>query len=272
MEKRNLAVMKIAISGKGGVGKTLLCAFLARAFADGGYEVIAIDADPDANLGTALGFPDAGKIVPICRLKDLIRERTGARESSGGLYFKLNPRVDDLPDEQSISHDGIRLMVMGEIKKGGSGCYCPENALLKSLMSHLLLGRDGVVILDMAAGIEHLSRGTAQAVDKLIVVVEPGPASIETALRVKQLAIDIGIRELAVVGNKVRSAQEEIYIRKGTEGIDMLGFIPYDPGLVDAQMQGLPAISSKVIKSSVDALYAKLIAGQSERRTVPVHG
>jgi CO dehydrogenase maturation factor len=256
--------MKIAVSGKGGVGKTLLSAFLARAFAAGGYKVIAIDADPDANLGATLGFPDVGKIVPISHLKDLSRQRTGAEESAGGLYFKLNPKVDDLPDDYSVSHDGIRLMVMGEVKKGGSGCYCPENALLSSLMSHLLLGREDVVIMDMAAGIEHLSRGTAQAVDRLIIVVEPGQASMETALRVKKLAGDLGIKKLAVVGNKVHGADEEAYIRKGTDGLEMLGVIPYDTGLVDAQMQGLPVIRSQVIKSSVDAIYTKLIAQQTK--------
>lgn len=254
--------MKIAISGKGGVGKTLLSSFLARAFAAGGHEVIAIDADPDANLGAALGFPDADKIIPISQLKELIRERTGAKDSSGGLYFTLNPKVDDLPDEYSARHDGIRLMVMGEVKKGGSGCYCPENALLSSLMSHLLLGRDEVVILDMAAGIEHLSRGTAQAVDLLIIVVEPGRASLETAQRVKRLAGDIGIKELAVVGNKVHGADEEAYIRKGTAGLEMFGIIPYDTGLVDAQMRGLPVALSPTIKAAVDAIYAKLIAGR----------
>jgi len=256
--------MKIAISGKGGVGKTLLSAFLARAFAVDGYDVIAIDADPDANLGASLGFPDAGKIVPISHLKELIRERTGAGQSAGGAYFKLNPRVDDLPDKYSTRHDGIRLLVMGEVKRGGSGCYCPENVLLGSLMSHLLLGRDEVVILDMAAGIEHLSRGTAKAVDKLIIVAEPGRASLETAQRVKQLAGDIGIKELAVVGNKVRSAGEEAYIRKGTEGLEMLGVIPYDAGLVDAQMRGLPITESPAIRSSVNAIYRQLIAPRTD--------
>jgi CO dehydrogenase maturation factor len=252
--------MKIAISGKGGVGKTLLSAFLAQAFALDGYGVIAIDADPDANLGASLGFPDADKIVPISHLKELIRERTGAKESAGGAYFKLNPRVDDLPDEYSIKHNGIRLLVMGEVKRGGSGCYCPENVLLGALMSHLLLRRDEIVILDMAAGIEHLSRGTAKAVDRLIIVVEPGQASLETAHRVKKLANDIGIKELAIVGNKIRNADEEAYISKGTKDLDMLGVIPYDTGLVDAQMRGLPVIQNQAIKSAVDAIYAKLIA------------
>ena len=128
-------------------------------------------------------------------------------------------------------------------------------------MSHLLLGRDDVVILDMTAGIEHLSRGTAQAVDRLIIVVEPGRASLETAHRVKRLAGDIGIRELAVVGNKVHGTDEEAYIRKGTWGLEMLGVIPYDAGLVDDQMRGLQIIRNQAIKSSVDVIYAKLIAG-----------
>ncbi len=253
-------MMKIAISGKGGVGKTLLSAFLAQAFALDGYDVIAIDADPDANLGASLGFPDADKIVPISHLKELIRVRTGAKPSAGGAYFKLFPRVDDLPDEYLIKHNGIRLLVMGEVKRGGSGCYCPENVLLGALMSHLLLRRDEVAILDMAAGIEHLGRGTAKAVDRLIIVVEPGQASLETAHRVKKLANDIGIKELAIVGNKIRNADEEAYISKGTKDLDMLGVIPYDTGLVDAQMRGLPITQSQTIKSSVDAIYAKLTA------------
>jgi CO dehydrogenase maturation factor len=252
--------MKIAVSGKGGVGKTLLSAFLAQAFAHDGYGVIAIDADPDANLGASLGFPDADQIVPISHLKQLVRERTGAKESAGGAYFKLNPRVDDLPDEYSVKHNGIRLLVMGEVKRGGSGCYCPENVLLGALMSHLLLRRDEVVILDMAAGIEHLSRGTAKAVDRLMIVVEPGQASLETAHRVKKLAGDIGIEELAIVGNKVRNADEEGYIRKGTKGLELLGVIPYDAGLVESQMRGEPIVRSRTIKSSVDAIYAKLTA------------
>lgn len=252
--------MKIAVSGKGGVGKTLLSAFLAQAFARDGYDVIAIDADPDANLGASLGFPDADKIVPISHLKELIEERTGAKPAASGAFFKLNPRVDDLPDEYSTRHNGIRLLVMGEVKRGGSGCYCPENVLLGSLMSHLLLRRDEMVILDMAAGIEHLSRGTAQAVDRLLIVVEPGQASMETAHRVKKLAADLGIKELAIVGNKVRSADEAEYISRGTKGLDMLGVIPYDAGLVDAQIQGVPVIQSQAIRTAVDAIYKKLIA------------
>jgi CO dehydrogenase maturation factor len=252
--------MKIAVSGKGGVGKTLLSAFLARAFAAGGWDVIAIDADPDTNLAATLGFPDADKIVPVSHLKTLIDERTEAKSGAGGTYFKLNPRVDDLPETYSVRHDGIRLMVMGEMKKGGAGCYCPENALLSSLIAHLLLGRQDVVILDMAAGIEHLSRGTARAVDKLIIVVEPGRASLDTAQRVRRLATDLGIKELAVVGNKVRTETEKEFIRRETIGQENLGFIPYDPDLVELQMRGIPVTNSVVIESAVDDIYRRLLA------------
>jgi len=173
--------MKIAISGKGGVGKTLLAASLSQIFAWAGYSVIAIDADPDANLASTLGYPNPEEITPISELGDLIEERTGMKPGQSGAFFKLNPKVDDLPEDYSVKLDGIKLMVMGRIKRGGTGCYCPEGALLQALLSHLLIHRDEVVILDMEAGIEHLARGTAKSVDRLIVVVEPGRRSIETA-------------------------------------------------------------------------------------------
>jgi len=153
--------MKIAIGGKGGVGKTLLAALLSKTFVESGYSVIAIDADPDGNLAATLGFPHPEKIIPISEMSALIEERTGAPPGKAGGYFKLNPRVDDLPENYSQEYSGIKLMVMGRLKRGGSGCYCPENALLQALVTHLLLGRDEVVILDMEAGIEHLGRATA---------------------------------------------------------------------------------------------------------------
>ena len=236
--------MKIAISGKGGVGKTLLSAFLIRKSVADGWDVIAIDADPDANLATALGFSETNKIVPISHMKSLVEERAGIK----GGYFRLNPKVDDLPDNYSIKQDGIRLMVMGEIKRGGSGCYCPENALLSSLMSHLLLGRRDMVIMDMAAGIEHLSRGTAQAVDWLIIVVEPGRASLDTALRVRQLATDLGIKQIAAVGNKIQNEEQKAYIVREINDLNLLGFIPYDPDLVDFQIKGIPITASSMYR------------------------
>jgi len=253
--------MKIAISGKGGVGKTLLASLLARLFADRGYSVIAIDADPDANLATTLGFPDADKIIPISEMKGLIAERTETERGKSGYYFKINPRVDDIPQKYSVEHEGIRLLVMGAVKKGGTGCYCPENALLAALLAHLLIASDEVVILDMAAGIEHLGRGTAKAVDRLIVVVEPCRSSIETAYRISKLARDIGIEKLAIVGNKIHNREEQDFITSRLGDFDVLGFIPYDPAIVQAEISNRPLLdASQSIGSAVEEIYNKLAA------------
>ena len=201
--------MKIAISGKGGVGKTLLAAILSKIFAESGFSVVAIDADPDANLAATLGFPHPEKIVPISEMSDLVEERTGARPGQTAPYYRLNPKVDDLPEKYSVRLGEIKLMVMGRIKRGGTGCYCPEGTLLQALLAHLLLARDEVVILDMEAGIEHLARGTSKAVDKLIVVVEPGRRSLETANTIGKLAQDIGLSNIAAVGNKIRTQSDK---------------------------------------------------------------
>ena len=166
--------MKIAISGKGGVGKTLIASLLCRVFAGAGYAVVAVDADPDSNLAASLGMPDADKIIPISQMTELIEERTGTKSGEGGPFFKLNPKVSDIPEKYAVKADGISLMVMGRMKPGGAGCYCAENSFLQALMTHLLLSKDEVVIMDMAAGIEHLTRGTARMVDILLIVVEPG--------------------------------------------------------------------------------------------------
>jgi CO dehydrogenase maturation factor len=252
--------MKLAISGKGGVGKTLLAATLARTMADAGYSVTAIDADPDANLALSLGFPDSGKIVPISEMKELIQERTGTQPGSNSPYFKINPRVDDIPEKYSVKHDGVRLLVMGQPKAGGAGCYCPENAVLAALMAHLLLAPDEMVIMDMAAGIEHLSRGTARAVDKLIIVVEPGRASIETAKRIRSLAHDLGIQSISVVGNKVRNTTESGFIRSSLPDMDILGLIPYDAGIALSDMRNTPRLeASPQIKRSIQEITAKLL-------------
>ncbi len=236
--------MKIAVSGKGGVGKTLLAASLAKIFKEAGYSVIAIDADPAASLAATLGFPDAQQITPLSEMKELVEERTGTKPGEFGGYFKLNPRVDDLPENYAACHDGIRLLVMGQVKRGGTGCYCAEHALLQSLVSHLLLARDEVVIMDMEAGIEHLGRGTAKAVDRLIVVVEPGRRSIETALKVHGLAKDIGIENISVVGNKVRGDADRDFIRSSFSGLAVIGFIPYDAAVVAADIEDRPVLEA----------------------------
>ncbi|MCP4682715.1 MAG: AAA family ATPase, partial [Desulfobacterales bacterium] len=191
--------MKVAVSGKGGVGKTTFASFLIRALADEGKKVLAIDADPDANLAQALGVKDSDQIVPISQMKELIEERTESKPGAMGGFFKLNPKVDDLPEKLSVEIDGVKVMVMGGIKKGGAGCICPESVMLKNLVSHIVLARDEAVVLDMEAGLEHLGRGTAGAVERLIVVVEPGRRSIETAHQVRKLAGDIGLGNLSFV-------------------------------------------------------------------------
>ena len=232
--------MKIAVSGKGGVGKTTFASFLIRALADRGMRVLAIDADPDANLAQALGVKNSEDIVPIANMKELIEERTEAKVGSMGSFFKLNPQVDDLPDKLSIEVDGIKVMVLGGVKKGGAGCICPESTLLKNLVRHIVLARNEAIVLDMEAGLEHLGRGTAMAVDRLIVVVEPGRRSIETAYQVRRLSEDIGLKQLSLVGNKIRSEKDRAFLQEQMPDFHFLGFIPFASDIIEADLEGLP--------------------------------
>jgi len=251
--------MKIAVSGKGGVGKTLLVAFLCTVFAKSGYSVLAIDADPNVNLASAFGIPNSEKIIPISKMDDLIEERTGARPGQMAPYFRVNPKVDDLPDKCSLKRDGIRIMVMGPIKAAGSGCYCPEGALLEALVAHLLLEVKEVVILDMEAGIEHLTRGTAKGVDKLIIVVEPSRRSVETAYRVRDLALEIGLHSIGVVGSKIRNESERDFLISSMSGFEFLGFIPYDEGIVAADIAGSSLVdSSEKVMKEAESIVARL--------------
>jgi CO dehydrogenase maturation factor len=231
--------MKIAVSGKGGVGKTTFSSLLIRTFNENGKHVLAIDADPDANLAAAIGIEKAETITPISEMKDLIYERTEAKPGSIGGFFKLNPKVDDLPDSLSAKLDKIKLMRLGGVKKGGAGCICPESTLLKALVTHIVLARDEVVVMDMEAGIEHLGRGTAQAVDKLLVVVEPGRRSIDTAAHINKLASEIGLISISLVGNKIRGQQDEEFLKKNLPGFSFLGFLPYDNALIEADLNGI---------------------------------
>ena len=230
--------MKLAVSGKGGVGKTTFAALLIRTLNQEGKKVLAIDADPDANLAAALGIADGNKITPISEMKDLVFERTGAQPGSIGGYFSLTPKVDDLPDSISARLENIKLMRLGGVQKGGAGCICPESSLLKALVRHVVLQRDEVVVMDMEAGIEHLGRATAKAVDKLIVVVEPGRRSIDTAGHIKQLASEIQLNHIAVVGNKIRSTKDESFLKNHLSEFDFLGFLSYDDALIEADLAG----------------------------------
>jgi CO dehydrogenase maturation factor len=232
--------MKLAITGKGGVGKTTLTSLLAWIYSTEGNKVIAIDANPDANLAAALGIStdEARRITPMAELQELIQERTGAKAGSFGTFFKLNPKVDDIPERFSIQKDGIKLLVMGTVKKGGSGCLCPEGALLKSLVSHLILSRSEVVIMDMDAGVENLGRGTAKSVNAFIIVVEPGQRSFQTARSIRDLAEDLGVKKCYIVGSKTHDDDERQFIIDNLPDFDVLGFINYHPEIAKADRLG----------------------------------
>ena len=231
--------MKIAVTGKGGVGKTTLSAVLARLYADEGKNVLCADVDPDANLGMALGFSEEEleRIVPISEMKELARQRTEANEFN--TLMKINPKVDDLPDKLAITKNGVKLLVMGTIKTGGSGCVCPEHVIIKRLLSHMIVARDEVVILDMEAGLEHLARGTTDFVDCFIVVIEPGARSVQTYHSVKRLAEDLGVKQGLVVANKVRDEQDEAFVREKIPAEDLLGMIHLDPAVAEADRRSI---------------------------------
>lgn len=233
--------MKIAITGKGGVGKTTLAALLAQAYADSERQVLAVDADPSPCLAGALGFPDGlrARLTPIAEMDDLIYERTGAKPGTIGGFFTLNPRVDDIPERFSVTHRNVRLLEMGSVDTGGSGCICPESALLKTLFTHLLFRKDDMLILDMYAGVEHLGRATVDFVDAMLVVVEPTRRSLGTAAQIKKLANDIGLTRLWLVGNKVCSPDEADFLNKETPGLPVLGVLPADLAVQEADRLGI---------------------------------
>jgi len=254
--------VKVAITGKGGVGKTTLSAGLATLCARDGAHVIAVDADPDSNLAATLGFPDPDGITPLSAMQELIAERTGAQPGSSGAYFTINPEVADIPEEHCPEHGGVRLMVMGGANRsGGSGCLCPESAFLRAMLSHLMFGRDDVVILDMEAGIEHLTRGTSRAVDAMVVVVEPGARSLETARRIHGLAADLGVRRILAVANKVRHEQDREFVAAKLGDIELVAAVPYDGAVVEGGMGGgMDATLQGVVGQQIRLLQERLAA------------
>lgn len=253
--------MKIAISGKGGVGKTTLAACLSKYYANKNHKVIAVDADPDANLASALGidYEEALKITPLIEMKKLIEERTGAKPGGYGAFFKLNPKVDDIPQKFGIDIGGVRLLVAGTIKAGGSGCYCPENVLLKSLFRHLVVNREEIVILDMEAGIEHLGRGTCENMDALIIVVEPGLRSVQTARTVRKMSLDLRIRDIFIVVNKVRTDEEEKLIEDNLGDFIILGKLPYSESVRESDLKHFsPCGADEKFTKSIEEIAARL--------------
>ncbi|MBN1383631.1 MAG: AAA family ATPase [Elusimicrobia bacterium] len=219
---------KIAVTGKGGVGKSTITAALAVALSNSKKNVWVLDCDPDANLATILGYPYPEKLQPIAELKEIIKERTHAKGNGPAVFFKMNPQVDDIPSKFSVEHKGIHLMVMGKLKPAGSGCFCPENAFARSLVGHLLLKQNEIFLMDMEAGIEHLTRGTVKAVDVLLIVTEPSMAGIETAKRIILLAGSMGIKKVSVVANKVRSESDKEFIKQNLSGTRVIRFIAYN--------------------------------------------
>jgi CO dehydrogenase maturation factor len=234
--------MKIAITGKGGVGKTTLTALLAQTYADASRAVLAVDADPSPCLAGALGFPGVlrARLHPIAEMETLIEERTGAKPGTVGGFFTLNPRVDDIPERFSVLHRGVRLLEMGSVDVGGSGCICPESAMLKTLFTHLLFRNDDVLLLDMYAGVEHLGRATVDFVDAMLIVVEPTRRSLGTARQIKKLANDIGLQRLYLVGNKVRDEEEARFLENETPVIPLIGCLPVDLKVQEADRLGIP--------------------------------
>jgi len=253
--------MKVAITGKGGVGKTTFASTLCRLYADEGRKVLAADVDPDANLGLALGLTEdeVNAIVPVSRMKELAKERTGANASN--TFYKLNPEVSDLPDELSKDVNGVKLLVMGTVDTGGMGCVCPEHVMLKAILSSLVFRKDDVVVMDMEAGLEHLGRGTASMMDQFIVVIEPGARSVQTYERIKQLAKDIGVNRVRVVANKVRDERDEEFIKARIPAEDLLGFVHYNPDVIEADRNGQsPYDYSRKAVDEIRAIKAKMDA------------
>lgn len=254
--------MKIAITGKGGVGKTTLCALMARELAMQGRRVLAIDADPNGNLAGAVGYDEeaSGRIEPLIEKKALVEERTGAKPGSMGGYFVLNPKVDDLIERFSVDVGGLRLMVTGELKAALGGCYCPENALLRSFLRHLMVDRDEWVILDMEAGFEHLTRGTAESVGILLIVVEPGLRAMKTAEKITSLAEQLHIRTVGYIVNKVHSEGQEKRISEKLGQDSVWATIPFDFQALEADLSGLsPYDQCPEMRETVRVLIERLV-------------
>jgi CO dehydrogenase maturation factor len=249
--------MKIAVTGKGGTGKTTVVSGLARVISGAGKQVIAIDCDPDMNLGLSLGFADHDKITPISEMKELIAQRTEvASLDQPATFFKLNPKVDDIPAKFALKDNGIRLLVMGKVNKAGGGCMCPENTFVKSLLSHLIINDSQVVILDMVAGTEHLGRATARSVDAFLIVVEPTTMGVSTAKRIRRLATDLGIKKIFFVGNKVSSDKDKDFLKKELI-LDFIGFIPYSKAL--EELRGRFELDNS-IRDEFESIYRELDA------------
>jgi len=232
--------MKIAVSGKGGVGKTLIAGVLADFFVKKGFKVLAIDADPSPNLALTLGLSldEASKIVPVSENTQLLESKTGT--SFAGVY-RLSFSVDDIVEKFAVkSPYGVNLLVMGTVRSAGGGCTCPANAVVRALLRHLFVERDEVVVMDMEAGVEHMGRGTAKHVDTMLIVADPSLKSMETARKIYGLAAEAGIKKAFMIGNKIRNSSENGLIQRfaADNKIPILDLVPHDEQILKADMQG----------------------------------
>ncbi len=227
--------MKIAVSGKGGAGKTTIAAFLIQALADRDRQVLAIDADPSPHLARALDFPQAEEIRPIAEMRDLIQERS----ERDGPFYRLNPKVSDLPERFMRQKGNIKLMVLGAIQQGGAGCACADNAVLRTLLNILLLSPNEDIVIDMEAGVEHLGRGTIASVDHLLIVIQPYRGSLETASKILALGKDLKINHLGIVANQVHGLEDLNYIQDYS-GVKPIGVFPDSDEVREAERTGAP--------------------------------
>jgi len=263
--------MKLAVVGKGGTGKTTLTAVLAMRLAAQGRPVVAVDADPDGNLPSALGLAEENIPQPIAHMRQLILERTGAKDEGAGLMFKLNPKVDDLPERFSVDASGVRVLVLGTVETGGKGCMCPEGAVLKALLQQLLLRVDDDVVLDMEAGLEHMGRASASGVDAMITVVEPGMRSVQTAARIRKLAADIGIKQAFVVANKISRRHETDLLQAALGQQSIIGAIPYSAELARADLEGRSVdVQDPKLAAAVNRIGEALETKLGQQRTAAV--
>ena len=236
--------MKIAVSGKGGVGKSTIAAAIALILAKRNQKILALDADPDANLAAALGIPKSIEIRPISREIELIEERTGVQINEYGKVFKLNPEVSDVAEKFGVEHSGVNLVVLGASSKGGGGCACPENTFIKSLVADLVLNKNETLIMDMEAGIEHLGRGTAMGVDVMLIVVEPGRRSLDCAESVMKMGGDIGLDRYIIIANKINSKEDEEYIKKSMPDQQIAAFMPNAQNIREADRDGVSVLDA----------------------------